>query len=132
MTWEGCDEPTGRVGRFVVARPRRNDRLRCDLDRRAQRRGHDVRQLTHSGQEGPGRAEGREPSGGELPRQGSAYHVRSGPGDGRAVDRGRDPGRGPGGAQGTRYELVRDTPVLKASGRQTPSEIHARLRALLS
>src|SRR5712691_11694922 len=119
MTWEGCDEPTGRVARLDVARPRRNNRLRCDLDCRAQRRGHDVRQLTHSGQEGPGRAEGREPGGGELPRQGSAYHIRSGPGDGGAVDRSREPGRVPGGAQGATYELVRDTRVLKASCRQT-------------
>src|SRR5712692_8665494 len=68
MTWEGCDEPTGCVARLDVARPRGNYRLRCHLDCRAQRRGHDVRQLTHSGQEGPGRAEGREPGGGELPR----------------------------------------------------------------
>src|SRR3989442_15991656 len=86
MTWEGGNESTDRVGRFVVARPRRNYRLCCDLDRRAQHRGHDVRRLTPSGQEGPGRAEGRESGGGELPRQGSSYRVRSGPGDGRAVN----------------------------------------------
>src|SRR6266436_7559920 len=119
MRWEGGNEPTDRVGCFVVARPRRNYRLCRELDGRAQRRGDDVRRLTHSGQEGPGRAEGRESGGGELPRQGSACHVRSGPGDGGAVDRGREPGRVPGDAQGARYELVRDIRVLKASCRQT-------------
>src|SRR6266446_1823807 len=86
MRWEGGNEPTDRVGCFVVARPRRNYRLCRELDGRAQRRGDDVRRLTHSGQEGPGRAEGREPGGGELPRQGSACHLRSGPGDGGAVN----------------------------------------------
>src|SRR2546430_4565143 len=51
-----------------IARPRRNYRLRGDLGGRAHRRGHHLRQLTHSAQAGPGRAEGSGTRACALPR----------------------------------------------------------------
>ena len=68
--------PTARMARSDIARPRRSYRPCGDLDGRALSRGHDLRGVTADGQKGPGRAERRESSGREPQGEGSGRVIR--------------------------------------------------------
>lgn len=79
----------------AFAAPRHPLRRCRDVDRRAGRSGHVLTDLTACGQASPGRAQGREPGGCELPRQGSAGDLRSRTSRCRADDRGGESHRLP-------------------------------------
>src|SRR5690242_557720 len=89
-TWGECNEALGVCPRRAT---RPTDRRECrngdDLDGRPRRRWNDVRGLTRRGQEGPGRAEGRESGRCRLQDEGGGRGLRPRPGHRRPDDRRR-------------------------------------------
>src|SRR6266581_1835475 len=112
-TWEGCDEPMGAdPGLATRISGLYRDRIGRDPDRRPLSGRNDLRYVTRRGQEGPGRAEGRDSGRCEPQGEGGGRDVRPRTGDGPADDRGRGSSRIPCIAEDfTAFSSASDDPL---------------------